>query len=203
MPTTENNALPRSAADPSPRTLESMYREIKSLEDKFAVKFAGYDDAVKLLQEFTNRQPTTESVSRDLIALSDVTEVSLKAAEKLTCEKFKGVQDRFKELDLRYDQLDGSNKEAISAALRAAEKAVEKTEVNFTKQIDGLSALNGSTRTALESNISDLKERVTIIEANRQGAGLQKAETRDDSRYLFMIFGAIIGVAGIAAGFLR
>jgi hypothetical protein len=36
-----------------------------------------------------------------------------------------------------------------------------------------------------------------------EGATTQKAEARDDSRYLFMIFGTIIGLAGIAAGFLH
>lgn len=175
-----------------------MFRESKQLEDKILlrfdsiqVKFSGYDEAVKLLQAFTNRQPSTEAVNGDLIALDRFTTTALATAEKLSCEKFKGVQDRFKELDLRYDQLDQSNKEAISAALRAAEKAVEKTELNFTKQIDSLSLINTSNRTALESNINDLKERVTIIEANRQGG-------QEGFKTVLSIIGAIVALATIA-----
>lgn len=183
--------------DPSPRSLETMFRESKQLEDKILlrfdsiqVKFNGYDEAVKLLQAFTNRQPTTEAVHGEVMALDRFVNTAVGNAEKLSCEKFKGVQDRFKELDLRYDQLDGSNKEAISAALRAAEKAVEKTELNFTKQIDSLSLINTSNRTALESNINDLKERVTIIEANRQGG-------QEGFKTMLSVVGAIVALATV------
>lgn len=188
-------------SDPSPRTLETLFRESKQLEDKILlrfdsiqVKFNGYDEAVKLLQAFTNRQPSTEAVNGDLIALDRYTTTALANAEKLTCEKFKGVQDRFRELDLRYDQLDGSNKEAISAALRAAEKAVEKTEVNFTKQIDSLMTLISTTRVSLENNIADIKERVTIIEANKQGIG--------QAWGVIVSVGALISVAIVVTGFI-
>lgn len=189
------------SSDPSPRALETLFRESKQLEDKMLlrfdaiqVKFQGYDEAVRLLQAFTARQPTTEAVNVNLEALDKAISVSLVAAEKLSCEKFKGVMDKFTALDLRYDQLDGSNKEAISAALRAAEKAVEKTEVNFTKQIDSLMTLISTTRVSLENNIADIKERVTIIEANKQGIG--------QAWGVIVSVGALISVAIVVTGFI-
>jgi hypothetical protein len=166
-----DNTAKINAADPTPRTLEQIYREITQLEARFEIRFKSYDEAVKLLQEFANRQPTTEAVDRDLKAETELTAERFKSTEKLEVERLCSVKDRFKELDLRYDQLDGSNKEAISAALRAAEKAVEKTEINFTKQIDNLVQLISSTKGSLESNISDIKDRVTIMEANKAGSG--------------------------------
>lgn len=184
-------------SDPSPRTLETLYREAKQLEDKILlrfdsiqVKFASYDDAVKLLQVFTNRQPTTEAVARDLQALTELSELRFRDGEKLTCEKFKGVSDSKVALDLRYDQLDQSNKEAISAALRAAEKAVEKTEVNFTKQLDSITTLINSNKGAIEATISDLKDRITIMEANKQGG-------QDSFKAIFSIIGVIVALATI------
>lgn len=186
-----------SASDPSPRTLEFMYREAKQLEDKILlrfdaiqIKFSGYDAAVRLLQEFTNRQPTVEAVARDLEALTALSALRFNDGEKLTCEKFKGVAESKIALDIRYDQLDGSNKEAISAALRAAEKAVEKTEMNFTKQIDGIISLINQTRASLDNNISDIKERVTIIEANKQGGA-------DNFKTMLSVIGAIVALATI------
>lgn len=184
-------------SDPSPRTLETLYREVKQLEDKILlrfdsiqVKFSGYDEAVKLLQAFTNRSPTIEAVAHDLAAEVATSELRFRDGEKLTCEKFKGVAESKLALDVRYDQLDGSNKEAISAALRAAEKAVEKTELNFTKQIDGLNVTIYANKGTLENIISDLKDRITIIEANKQG-GQASYNT------VLSIIGAIVALATI------
>lgn len=184
-------------SDPSPRTLETLFREVKQLEDKLLlrfdsiqVKFSSYDSAVNLLQAFTNRQPTTEAVARDLEALDALAEEKIRGVERLSCEKFKGVQDRFTALDLRYDQLDGSNKEAISAALRAAEKAVEKTEVNFTKQIDGLTVLINTNKGTLEAIISEVSRRVTIMEATKQGG-------QDSFKMIVSVIGAVVALATI------
>lgn len=183
--------------DPSPRTLETLYREAKQLEDKLLLRFdsiqvklAGYDSAVRLLQEFTNRQPTVEAVARDLDAERQISELRFRDGEKLTCEKFKGVADSKQALDLRYDQLDSSNKEAISAALRAAEKAVEKTEVNFTKQIDGLTVLISTNKGTLEAIIGEVSRRVTIMEATKQGG-------QDSFKMIVSVIGAIVALATI------
>lgn len=195
-----------AVSDPSPRVLESLYREVKQLEDKLLlrfdsiqVKFSSYDDAVRLLQDFANRQPTTEAVAGDVKSLDRFVNSSIAENMRLNCEKFKGVQDRFRELDLRYDQLDQSNKEAISAALRAAEKAVEKTEVNFTKSIDSLTVLINSNKGAIEATISDLKDRITIMEASKQGG-------QDSFKTMLSIVGAIVALAtigNIVVAFIR
>lgn len=193
-------------SDPSPRTLEALYRESKQVEDKILlrfdsiqVKFSGYDEAVKLLQSFTNKQPTTEAVARDLKAEIELTaerfagvSAKLAAAEKLTCEKFKGVADSKLALDIRYDQLDGSNKEAVSAALKAAEKAVEKTELNFTKQIDSITGLINANKGTLEAVIGEVSRRVTIMEATKQG-------TQDGFKIVVSIVGVILTLATIGS----
>lgn len=184
-------------SDPSPRSLETLFRESKQLEDKILlrfdaiqVKFSGYDEAVRLLQNFASRSPTTESVAGEVKALDRFVNTSIDNSEKLNCEKFKGVQDRFKELDIRNEQLDKGNKEGISTALRAAEKAVEKTEIGFTKQIDGLTGIINSNKSALEATISDLKDRITIMEANKQGG-------QDSFKTMISIVGAVVALATI------
>lgn len=139
MPETSS---PRASSDPTPRALEQLYREIKSLEEKFVIKFEGYDDAVRLLQEFANRQPTTEAVNENLKAARELTAAQFEALKELTNAKFDG------------------NKTALDAALKTQKEASDKIETNFAKQFDNLS-----------KNIDDLKDRINRNDGRATGLG--------------------------------
>jgi len=117
-----------------------MYREIKALEDKFAVRFASYDDAVRLLQEFANRQPTTEAVNENLHALDRLTQANFKAERELTGAKFEGSQI------------------ALEAALLTRKEATEEIKANFGKQFESIS-----------KQIDGLKERIDRSEGKSTG----------------------------------
>jgi len=130
------------APDPTPRTLEQMYREIKAVEDKVNIRLVGYDEAVKLLQAFANRQPTTEAVDGDVKALKELTAEQFAALKELVIAKFDG------------------NKTALDAALKTQKEASDKIESNFSKQFDNL-----------DSKINDLKDRVNGSEGRSKGLG--------------------------------
>jgi len=130
------------APDPTPRTLEQMYRELKGLEDKISIRLLGYDEAVKLLQALANRQPTTEAVDGDVKALKELTAEQFAALRELMVAKFDG------------------NKTALDAALKTQKEASDKIESNFSKQFDNL-----------DGKINDLKDRVNGSEGRSKGLG--------------------------------
>lgn len=122
------------------------------LREMFETRFRGYDEAIRLLQDIANSQPTAGVIDERLTALKELVEV------------------RFRELKERTDTLAISNKNSIDLALQAAEKAATKSEGAFNKQIDALSAQISQATSSLETRINDNKERVTIIEAGGQGS---------------------------------
>lgn len=121
----------RLVGDPSPRTLDSLYREVKAVEDKFNLRFAASDQAVELLQDRADRQPTTEAVNHDLDALKELTDTQIQGLKELVKAMFEG------------------NKTALDAALKTQKEASDEIKVAFGKQFDNLSKM-----------IDDLKDRI-------------------------------------------
>lgn len=168
--------------DPSPRNLELMYREIRQLEEKTGLhfdtireQFKSYDEAVKLLQEFANRQPTTEAVNENL-----------KALKELTLTQIVGLKE------LINARLEGSAI-ALSAALTTQKEGSDKIERNFTEQFRN-SAANITTLTKnFEDKISDVKDRFNTSQGRGQGvnAALAVAGT---------VLMLAIGIAGFFIG---
>jgi len=136
----------RPAADPTPRTLEQMYRELKGLEDKINLRFDGSSEAVRLLQEISNRQPTTEAVAGDLKALKELMETKFLASKDLTTAIFEG------------------NKTALEAALLTRKEGSDKIEQSFTKQFDNIQDIIRTNTKASDDKTDDLKARLSTIE---------------------------------------
>lgn len=136
--------------DPTPRTTQQVLRENFWLRELLEAKLLGIeqrmaegDKAVKLLQAFADRTPTTMDVQHQVSALREV-----------VMEKFAGISDTFVQKEI-----------ALVAAFQAQEKqalatndsnaaANKKTEDSFIKQIDGVN-----------DKVSDIKDRLTIIES--------------------------------------
>lgn len=170
-------------SDPTPLTTQQLLREIFQLRELVEARIKGVevrmeasDEAVRLLQRFADRTPTTKDVENNVERLREV-----------TSEKFTGVQTQITERDLQVDRAVKDVKEATDKAARdvksavdaafAASKevvseqnksnaaAIDKSEKAFTKQIDGLNDLIKTTAKATDDKINDIKERITIIES--------------------------------------
>ena len=140
-------------ADPTPRTLEQMYRELKGLEDKVNIRLVGYDEAVRLLQAHANRQPTTEAVDGDVKALKELTAEQFAALKELVNAKFEG------------------NKTALDAALKTQKEASDKIEANFTRQFESIANIVEAKTKALDDKIGDNKDRITQASSHSKGLG--------------------------------
>ncbi len=125
-------------------------------------------------------------------------------------EKFSSIQTQFAERDTRTEQSNQASKQAIDAALSAAEKAVNKqadafsvasskTEAAFTKQVDQLSELLKANTTALDDKINDAKDRLNRIEGQAVGKLEIKADTHGQTGTIVAIISIIIsGIAVLA-----
>lgn len=133
---------------------------------------------------------TTEQLHREIAALAEV----FNAKMELQNEKFRGIDTQFAERDKRTEQLSLADKTAIAAALQAQKEAagatyesitaaIAKSEVGFTKQIDGLGTLIASITAGFDSKISDLTAR--LDRGDGHGSGLKDG------------WGYIVGAGGL------
>lgn len=153
--------------DPTLRTIENMLREVssarnearssvESLRDVIETRLEAMDKAIELLQKATDRFPA--HVANEVGTL-----------RQLHAEKFESIQVQFRERDTRTDQTSRDTKTAIDAALQAQKEAAGKSEVSFTKQIDQIGDLIGTMGKGFDDKVSDLKDRITMMESNKKG----------------------------------
>jgi hypothetical protein len=124
--------------------------------------------------------------------------------ELLHEEKFKSIETRFAERDMRAERESRDNKVAVDAAFAAQkesaaqenrnnQKAIDKSEAGTAEKIDKLSELFSTTIKALDDKIDDLKDRTRSIEATKNGA----TENRTSIYATVAVIGSVI-VASIA-----
>lgn len=172
--------------DPTVLTTSQLLREIASTNEKFDLeitalreivmtRFDGMDKAIALIQAASDKMPS---------------EVDVKVAnlEAVTTERFRSVEQQFRERDVRTEQTSRDAKTAVDAALQAAKEAVgkqndsftlatSKSEGQFTKQIDQIGELLRTAIKALEDKvtdtrglIADLKDRLAAAESRMTAA---------------------------------
>jgi len=181
---TSSTADLRPNPDPSVLTTQQLLREVGMLREVVDTRLSGMDKAINLLQQFTDKSPTTAVLEQQIRSLSAIMDV-----------KLEGVQTQFTERDKRTEQLSIADKTAIAAALQAQKEAAgaqnesnatanTKTETNFAKLIEQGQSLLLEVRRNTEAQINDLKSRIDKGEGHSKGIG--------DG------FGWLIGLAGIA-----
>lgn len=159
-------------SDPTPLTTQQLLRENLWLRELIEARIKGIegrmeasDEAVRLLQRFADRTPTTMDVGNLVERLREV-----------TFQKFEGIKTQLMERDAATEKASKDVKSAVDAAFAAAKEAVgeqnksnaaaiNKSETGFTKLIDGLNEVIKTTVKGVDDKIADIKERITIIES--------------------------------------
>jgi hypothetical protein len=171
--------------DPTLLTTQALLREIGSLKELFDTRFDGVEHTVEMMQK-----------SLDLVHI--MIDEKVKNLKDLTDEKFAGVDKRFSEARYLTEQTSRNDKLALDAALQAQKEdvgkqndsnnaSISKTEVLFTKQIDGLNDKIDDIKSRFIANDSQSKgksEGISLIGALVIGAAL--------------VISAAIAVAGFA-----
>jgi hypothetical protein len=183
--------------DPTVLTTQALQREIEAARERFDDKIVmvreviearldGNDDAIALLRETVDKAP-------------ELLDHAIRQTRELIDERFRAIDTRFGERDIRNNAATSSNKEAITAALTAVREAGAKSETAFTKQIDQIMTLIGSTQKSIDDKVGDLKDRLTIIESRKVGekeaTTTQQQGSRDNTAFLALIIsGAVAAV---------
>lgn len=146
----------RPDPDPTSLTTQALLREIGSLKELFDTRFVGIDHLQERLREIVDRLPTL--IDEKVTHLKDLSD-----------EKFAGISTRFAEARYLTEQTSRNDKLALDAALQAQKEdvgkqndsnnaSISKTEVLFTKQIDGLN-----------DKIDDIKSRFIAGDSQNRG----------------------------------
>jgi hypothetical protein len=199
--TERDNPDRRPIPDPTVLTTQQLQREVASLKEIIFTRLDANDKAVQLLHQDVTRVPTD-------------TDKQIAHLKELHNEKFISIENQFKERDVRMEQEARNNKISLDAALQAAEKAVNKQNETFAlsinksenatnKQIDQQAALIHTSNNALESKISDLKDRVTIIEGKSSGQIVAQTSTQINHSFLVAVFVACVSFAGLLVVIIR
>ncbi len=157
----------RPVPDPTLLTTQQLLREMANLKEVIFTRLDGMDRAMIVFTEAITRVPT--DVDKQVGHLKELHD-----------EKFDGIQRQFHERDIRFTQADRDSKLAIDAAFQSSDRAITKSEIATNKQLD-----------ALDGKISDLKDRLLLIEG--RGSGMQAS---------WLIIVAVIGVLGTVGGLL-
>lgn len=162
-----------SVSQGRPDAYEQLLREIQLTKENFETRLDALDKATVLLQSRADRVPQIETVAANMLGLRE-----------LHGERFSSIETQFKERDT-----------ALSTTLSATKEAIIKSEIAFTKQLDQIGLQIQTILKAVEDKISDVKERITVIESRTEGIANNKQETRDDSKH---IWGIAFGIGGFA-----
>jgi hypothetical protein len=164
----------RSVSEPQALMQAIADRAVANVRQELTTKIEGMDRATNLWHDDLVRVPTDlqEAVGalRELMEKTINFEVAVVADElhqhvAATLEKFLAVAAQFTERDTRTDQRAGDTKLAVDAAFAAAKEATAKIEAGFTKQIDSMIGMVDTQAKFFAGQISDLKERLTIMES--------------------------------------
>jgi vacuolar-type H+-ATPase subunit I/STV1 len=146
---------------------------------------------------------------------------------KLYDEKFAALATRFNDRDVRSDHARSSidaailsAKQSMEVSLGSIEKsfqgtlasgkeqtleqnranaiAVAKSEAATIKQIDQQGAIIATTTKALDDKISDVKDRLTLLEGTMNGVSTTKTSTTMSAGVLTAVIAACISAAGVA-----
>jgi len=160
--TTQSTA---SRPDPTALTTQQLLRENFWLRELLETRIDGMDKALQLLQAFADRTPTTNDVQHEVDALREVVFQRLEGIRTQIAERDTTTEKASKDVKSAVDAAFAAAKEAVSEQNKSNALSISKSEAGVTKQIDSIIELIRTTAKGVDDKISDIKERITIIES--------------------------------------
>jgi hypothetical protein len=204
-------------SDPSALTTSQLWREIAALKELLETRLTAMDKAIRVAHEDLTRVPT--DVQERIANLKELHAEKFLAIDKelsdraaLRDEKFAGVQKQFDERDIRSQHSEAAATTAVNAALSAQKElsskqaesfseATQKSEQQFTKQIDLQGELLRTEVKGLVTQIDEVKERLNRGEGIGEGSAANKIDHRASTSLIVAMCGlgvaVVLGIAGI------
>jgi uncharacterized protein YicC (UPF0701 family) len=121
---------------------------------------------------------TIDALRREIAMLENLVEAKINAAEKLTIERFTRIDALMDRAEEMRQEQKADTKQAVDAALDSQKEATAKMEMSVSDQLTALRANFETSLRGVQSNVADLKDRMTIAESVKQGQAEQKTEAR-------------------------
>jgi hypothetical protein len=138
---------------------------------------------------------TTEQLHREVGILRELIEGQLKSMDDLMDEKFNGVEQKFTLVERQRIEQKADAKEALAAALQAAEKAVDEQTKAARKDIDALGSRVDTALHAQSDAIGSITGRVTVIEAVKIGTSETRQGVSSQVGLMIAFVGLLVSVA--------
>lgn len=129
-----------------------------------AQRIDGMDEAIRLLQEAANRQPSPREVELQVHALKELKTAHFQALRELIDARFDGNKTA---LDAAFQAARETGQEQI----RSRDQAIAKSEAAIAKQIDALQTLWQTTAKNTDDKFNDLKDRFNTSAGRSKGIG--------------------------------
>lgn len=186
----------RPVPDPTLLTTQQLYREISALREALLGQMQGTDRLIAYVATHVDKLPS-------------VVDEKLREAQSLNSEKFRSIDKQLEGRDKRDEQTAKDSKTAIDAALLAAKSlvdqqnnsntaAINKNEANTAKLIEQLQTLLQVNNSAADGKISDLKDRMTLVEGKSVGSQEVKTSQMSSISVIAAVIGIFIGFAELA-----
>lgn len=164
--------------DPTLLTTDQLRRENFWLRELIESRLDGMDKALVLIQAKADKVPS--EVDLKVGALEHLHDERFKAGAEALSAAVQSIQMQFTNRDVLTDKMAKAGAEALSAALQAAKEAVgkqnessalaiAKSETASDKRMDQLQILINTKTDGLVSTITDVKDRLTMIEGKGLG----------------------------------
>lgn len=151
-------------------------------------------------------QRTLDTVQREVATVEAKIQILLSGLEQMTEEKFSSVYKQFELVERQRAEQKVDTKQAVDAALTAqkeavkeqttaSERAIAKSEMATTKQLDQLGVTFSTAIAGVTTLLNDLKERVTKVEATKAGGDGAINSRRADSSLIVASAGVLISLA--------
>lgn len=160
------------------------------------------DDHMRPSQERTPRPDptslTTAQLFREVSALKEIIDSRIESLMSRYNERFSSINMRFSERDIRLEQATRDASVAIGAALNAAKEAAAKSDASTIKQIDQQATMIDSTTRALDSKITDLKDRMFRYESTEASLVGSRQGVQAGIGVLLGLMGVLMAIISMA-----
>lgn len=161
---------------------------------------------------------TCAQLSIAVESLRQLVDARLNSFAEIREEKFRSIETQLREREIRFldrnqrtEETIENAKKSIDASLLAAEtllsrqsqaqaEAVEKSEKATAKQIDQIVALLTNANSRVDSQLDDLKQRLTIIEGRSMG---YERMTHSTTTTWALVFSGLVAVAALVGLFIN
>jgi cobalamin biosynthesis Mg chelatase CobN len=152
---------------------------------------------------------TTEQLLREITGVITLLKTEIKGNQDSVEIRFKQIEHEFEVIEKHRIEQKVDTKTAVDAALQAAEKAVKeqtaaseksviKSETSAAEQSKQQYATFSASLKAVSDTLSDVKERVSRIEATKLGQTEHKAEAQITTGNMFSFIAVILVIVGMA-----